>query len=163
MNKRQAADYLGVSTRAVERYASKGLLIVEHEAPNRAEYDDKSVRELKREMGKKAAEPKALVKRDTAPGRVNQSLVKMSGLLLPMIREGVTAAITAAQPPAPGVPLSEKLMLTLSEASQLSGLSRNLLLEAIHAKSRTKKLVAQKLGKGWKIKRADLESYIKKL
>jgi excisionase family DNA binding protein len=49
-------------------------------------------------------------------------------------------------------------MLTLAEASQLSGLSRGLLLGKIKAR----KLKAQILGRGWKVKRADLEAFIRK-
>jgi excisionase family DNA binding protein len=68
-------------------------------------------------------------------------------------------------PPAPNgqatltVPVADKLMLSLVEAAQLSGLSRGHLREAIEAK----KLKARIIGRGWKVKRADLEAYIAKL
>jgi len=57
------------------------------------------------------------------------------------------------------VRLTDKLTLTLTEATLLSGLSRGYLRQAIHAG----KLKARIIGKGWRVKRADLDSYVKKL
>jgi excisionase family DNA binding protein len=57
------------------------------------------------------------------------------------------------------VPVFEKLTLSLAEASQLSGLSRNHLRQAIEEK----KLKARIIGRGWRVKREDLEVYVKKL
>jgi excisionase family DNA binding protein len=50
-------------------------------------------------------------------------------------------------------------MLSLAEASQLSGLSREHLREAIEEK----KLKARIIGGGWRVKRDDLDLYVKKL
>jgi len=50
-------------------------------------------------------------------------------------------------------------MLTLADAAALSSLSENHLREAIKAK----KLKGRIIGKGYKIKRVDLDAYIKKL
>jgi len=47
----------------------------------------------------------------------------------------------------------------LTRAAQLSGLSRGHLREAIEEK----KLKARILGRGWRVKRDDLEAYVKKL
>jgi excisionase family DNA binding protein len=55
--------------------------------------------------------------------------------------------------------LAEKLTLSLVEASQLSGLSRNHLRQAIE----DKKLRARIIGRGWRVKREDLDAYVKKL
>jgi excisionase family DNA binding protein len=49
--------------------------------------------------------------------------------------------------------------LSLSDASYLSGLSRGFLRDAIKAK----RLKAAKRGRGWNIKRIDLDIYIRKL
>jgi excisionase family DNA binding protein len=45
------------------------------------------------------------------------------------------------------------------EASQLSGLSRRILRQAIEEK----KLKARIIGRGWRVKRADLDAYVMKL
>jgi len=55
--------------------------------------------------------------------------------------------------------LAAKLMLSLSECSRLSGLSRNHLRQAIE----DKKLKARIIGKGWRVKRSDLDAYVQKL
>jgi excisionase family DNA binding protein len=47
----------------------------------------------------------------------------------------------------------------LAEAQALTGLSRNVLRTAIDAGE----LKAKQIGRGWKIKKTDLESYIEKL
>ncbi len=57
------------------------------------------------------------------------------------------------------VRLADKLTLSLTEAALLSGLSRNHLREAIGAG----KLKAKIIGRGWKVKRPDLDLYVRKL
>jgi excisionase family DNA binding protein len=59
------------------------------------------------------------------------------------------------------VPIAAKLILSLKEASALSGISRDYLVEAI--KKRKLKARLDEIGRGYRIKRADLEDYIKKL
>jgi excisionase family DNA binding protein len=62
--------------------------------------------------------------------------------------------------PAPTISdLAQKLMLTLADAAALTSLSKDHLSDAIHAG----KLKARKLGRGWKIKRDDLDLYVRKL
>lgn len=55
--------------------------------------------------------------------------------------------------------IAHKLMLTLSEASALSNLSRSHLREAL----KRGKLKGKVIGRGWRIKRADLETYVRAL
>jgi excisionase family DNA binding protein len=57
------------------------------------------------------------------------------------------------------VRLSDKLTLSLTEAALLAGLSRGHLRLAIAEK----KLKARIIGRGWRVKREDLEAYVKKL
>jgi excisionase family DNA binding protein len=63
------------------------------------------------------------------------------------------------QPVATISDLAHKLTLSLVEAAQLSGLSRNHLRAAIE----DKKLKARIIGRGWRVKRDDLDLYVKKL
>ena len=60
----------------------------------------------------------------------------------------------------PRVPVEKKLLLTLAEATVYSGLSEIKLNEAIRAGKLTAR---QDLGRGYRIKRADIEKYIKSL
>ena len=57
------------------------------------------------------------------------------------------------------MPVEEKLLLTLKEVQALTGLSREILREAINSG----KLKAQIIGKSWRIKRFDLSDYIDNL
>jgi excisionase family DNA binding protein len=75
-----------------------------------------------------------------------------------LVAEWKTALETQTKAMA-AVPITAKLTLSLSEAAELSGLSKGLLLEAIHSK----KLKAAIRGRGWNCKRMDLDDYIKKL
>lgn len=57
------------------------------------------------------------------------------------------------------VPPDHKLLLTLTDAQALTGLSRAVLREAIS----TQKLKAEIIGRSWRIKRTDLEKYVEKI
>jgi excisionase family DNA binding protein len=63
------------------------------------------------------------------------------------------------QPAQPRVPVESKPLLKLDEASQLTGLSRQILREAIEQN----KLKAKIVGRAWRIKRDALDQYLKNL
>ena len=74
----------------------------------------------------------------------------------PEMRARMLAAFEAMASP---VRLADKLTLTLTEAALLSGLSRSHLREAIEAGE----LKGRIIGRGFKVKRADLDAYMRKL
>jgi len=166
MNKAEAAAYLNVSTRAVERYTAKGKLTPIYEkgrtglAPI---YDKAQLDELKAEM---SVPPAAQVRPDKPDGRdKGDTAGKSTALAIPRfsksesLAEFVAAIEQARMQARPFAPLEAKLTLSLSEASALSGLSRNHLRQAIE----DKKLKARIIGRGWRVKREDLDAYVKKL
>jgi excisionase family DNA binding protein len=73
---------------------------------------------------------------------------------LQILRQAITPKTKAA-----GMPIADKPLLKLDEATALTGLSRNTLREAIE----TKKLKGKMIGRAFRIKRDDLDEYIKKL
>jgi excisionase family DNA binding protein len=163
MNKQQAAEYLNVSTRAVERYTSKGKLTPRYEKGRTGPapiFEQQQLDALKAEM--EQPNQRAVVTHDK-PAKSDKG-DKSDAL---MLRQGrgfdlasLVAAIEAARQAArPAVAPENKLTLSLAEASALSGLSRSHLLEAIHAG----KLKAKIIGRGWRIKRTDLDAYVQKL
>ena len=83
----------------------------------------------------------------------------------PDVLERLTLALEALrsqQQPAPRVSVADaahKLTLSLPEAAALSGLSRKHIREAMKGG----RLASRKIGSGWRIKRADLEAYVRKL
>jgi excisionase family DNA binding protein len=73
---------------------------------------------------------------------------------------GFTRAPPAPEKQPPSIAdLAAKPLLTLAEASTLTGLSRAVLRDAIESK----KLKARIIGRAWRVKRADLDMFIKKL
>lgn len=159
MNKKEVAERLNVSTRLVEKYAAEGRLgevkYVRGRTGKQAEFDEQAVEKLKEELESPAYPVTAL----QAPNRPD------AGLIAPQERERFIAALEAfnvakTSKPAPTITdLTAKHFLTLEEASTLSGLSRDFLSKAIKAR----KLKAKIIGRGWKIKPADLKTYTDKL
>ncbi len=72
-------------------------------------------------------------------------------------------ALQGLQTPGKGiaanVSIAEKLMLSVDEAAHLAGVSSNHVRAAIKAG----KLKAKVVGRGWRVKRADLDAYIRRL
>jgi excisionase family DNA binding protein len=174
MNKKQAAEFLRVSTRAIERYAAKGKITVTYTknatGQALAEFNDADLQRVKEEMGQPPLPTRPTVEKkaidthdisdnhDNGNGRSSLALVPKNLIdFAELLSIGVGKQLLTLQSQA--LPISDKLTLSLSEASQLSGLSRGFLIVAI----KVKKLKAAKRGRGWNIKRIDLDSYIKKL
>jgi hypothetical protein len=63
------------------------------------------------------------------------------------------------KPRSVSVRVSEKILLNLTDCRLLTGLSEVSLRKAI----KSKKLTAKIIGRGWKVKRPDLDEFIKKL
>ena len=168
MNKKEAADYLGISTRALERYTSLQRIGVRYEkgkTGDQATFDEDELRRFKDQLSNHrrvlpAIDSEASPSPDTQP----RQLARLSDVAPLAIFERMTAALEGFQRQSDPsqlsiVDLAAKLTLSLTEASQLSGLSRAYLRQAIEEK----KLKARIIGKGWRVKRADLDSYVKKL
>jgi excisionase family DNA binding protein len=170
MNKQEAADYLGVSTRAIERYTQKGKLSVKYEGGKTrpvAIYDSEELDKLKEELNTTTYKP-TVEPADETSTNIATTNVGLSGLvekfILPLSDrlQQLTSAIQSLQAvPAsqPVVPIENKLLLTLKEVQALTGLSRETLREAISDND----LKAQIVGKAWRVKRKDLEEYIENL
>jgi excisionase family DNA binding protein len=161
MNKKEAAARLNVSTRLIEKYAGEGKLgevkYVRGRTGRQADYDEQAVEKLKAELEAPAF---ALV----PSGAAAQS--REAGLVAPQDRERFIVALEAIasheQTRAGLVAtagLGEKIMLTLADAAALSSLSTGHLRDALRAGQLKGKII----GRGWKIKRADLDLYVKKL
>ncbi len=146
MNKKEVSEFLSVSTRIVEKYASEGRLgevtYIRGKTGKQAEYDREAVENLKR----------MLESPDT-------SLATKSPDARLFVAHLVEALTNREQPRSEAVRTSEKILLNLNDCRLLTGLSDANLRDAIH-KSRLK---ARIIGRGWKIKRQDLEEYIDSL
>ncbi len=164
-----AAAYLDVSKRTLQRYTTQGKIAVTYrhgKTGAEADYDRDELERFK-EVQKNVVYQPAQV----APvGREGQSQALMSierDKLAHIERDKIALAGAAAAAaiferlhwPRPTVPVESKPLLKLDEACQLTGLSRQILREAIQ----TKKLKAKIIGKAWRIRREDIDLFLKKL
>ncbi|MDQ3817614.1 MAG: helix-turn-helix domain-containing protein [Acidobacteriota bacterium] len=165
MNKQEACAFLGVSERSLARYASQGKVQVTYTKGTRgnvAVYDDQDLERLKEEL----AAPTAIRPANEQAIPANSaSLAKrpVAGVAeffnqLQARDEALFQALTSL-PHRNQVAIENKLTLNLAEGAQLSGLSKQHLRDAI----KTGKLKAKIIGRGWRMKRKDLETYIQKL
>jgi excisionase family DNA binding protein len=180
--KRDAAAITGVNERTIHRAIQAGQLSARKiPLPGGGEKVLISGEELQRWIDSRG-EPKhapAVTRQGDSAAPDSNALVSTSGLTaavaqLAQNQQGIAAILermgarllpapsdsaTPDMRPAVIVPVESKPLITLDEARALTGLSRNHLLDAIHAK----KLRAKIIGRGWRIKRADLDAYLKKL
>jgi excisionase family DNA binding protein len=167
MNKIEAAEFLGISPRSLERYTASGRIAaayVKGRTRPTLEYSREDLDAFKAEL-------EAPVEKPIVPNPDTKALARIGGNASPRAivpRSGELTALvqllneysSAARHDKPTASeCAAKLLLTLAEAQVLTGLSRGVLRQAIEAK----KLKARLIGKAFRIKRTDLDSYIAKL
>ncbi len=177
MDKKAAAELLGVSEKTVSRYVASGRLAgcyVPGKTGRQLDFDSSDVERLKDELTAPiAATPKpgqpepgqgstALARlvphgaqSDLTPfgGRFNGEIDKEAAARYAAVLDAVEAHRR------PRAELSDKLLLTLPECQALTGLSRGVLRAAID----TGDLRAKVIGKAWRVKRSDLEAWVQAL
>ena len=181
MNKKEAASELEITTRTLERHMSaKRIAYSTHRGKtgDEAVFDPAEVARFKAELkGEIHAPAMDSGEAPTSFDNPRQELMRLSelpaGRFADMMARAYAAGLQevvqrlpAMLPPASNghaeaslADLAHKLTLSLMEAAQLSGLSRGHLRQAIE----NKKLKARIIGRGWRVKRDDLEAYVKKL
>lgn len=154
-SKREAAQMLGVSTRAIERAVRRGQLTVEYR-------DSKH--------GRKAwFRPAALNRyREHQEARGTVGFTSgipshphggpLVGTLIPMVEVGPQGRKGQDQETNP-VPVADRLVLTVEDAVRLSGLPRRFIVENI----KKGKLKSITIGKRHYVKRADLNEFVQGL
>ena len=143
MNKKEVAEFLGRSTRLVEKYASEGrlgeVIYIRGKTGQQAEYNRDAVEKLKTKLQSPDPSPAA-----TTP---EEPYVEALRVLLSRMNE---------EPRSASVRVSEKLLLNLNECRLLTGLSVSMLRQAVKAGT----LKAKIIGRAYKVKRQDLNEYI---
>jgi hypothetical protein len=146
MNKKEVAEFLKVSTRIVEKYASEArlgeVIYIRGKTGKQAEYDREAVENLKR----------MLESPDT-------SLATRSPDARLFAAQLVEAMTNREEARSASVRVSEKLLLNLNDCRLLTGLSDANLRDTI----KSGKLKAKIIGRGWKVKRQDLDKFINDL
>jgi excisionase family DNA binding protein len=184
LDKKQAAEYLGVTTRTLERHAKEGKLSVRYENSQFGEvalFDPEELENFKE--GKQTSRVKPAIEPDRsdqpAPKPQNQivrtpqtqlelsnpqqpeSAFGIGALIAPLgaLFNNLTRAIDNHSSRITTTELRSKLLLTLDEAQIVTGLSREILLDAI----KNGELPSKIMGKAYRIKTQDLERYIQEL
>ncbi len=167
ITKERAAEILNKSPRAVERYSKADedkppLLSVTYEKGKTRDvpmYDEDEVTALAERLRLPATPARATL----APESQQTAIATRADIGDNLVAILHRLASIPTQPPARSetIPLADKLMLSIPEASRLSGIPADKLRAAV--KSRKLKAV-QSVGRGLgKVKRSDLDLYVKKL
>lgn len=161
MDKKQAANFLGVSERTVENYAKAGKLSVVY-LGGKADYKESELKALKTE--KETPVHKAMV---SIPNESENAIAGGFGIgnessLMELVE--VFAQIAKALERSPqieivGQNLWRKLIWNLDEAAIATGYSKSYLYCAI----KEGKLRGMKIGRGWKVRPQDLQEYTRSL
>jgi excisionase family DNA binding protein len=174
MNKIEASQLLGIGVRSLERHTSEGRVAaqkVKGKTGPTLDYDRAELERFKAELEAPPPVPQAppsaamaRLPQQDATVRRKSDLTALQGAFggtmnkeAAMQFAAVLDAVEAHR--SPRATLADKLLLTLTEAQALTGLSRGVLRAAIESGE----LKARQIGRAWRIKRPDLESYIKKL
>jgi excisionase family DNA binding protein len=167
MTKEEAAELLEVSTRAVERYTKQGRLSVTYEKGKTrsvAVYDRAELERLKEELKQPVypARPVVVSSEESSQAltttRPDHDVSEIVAILARALERAAPPAV-ASRPSL--TEIAVKMVLSLKEAAALSGIPRARLLEAIESG----KLKAGKdtIARGWRVKRDNLDAYVKKL
>jgi len=156
MRKEEAAQFIGVSVRTLQRLTTKGEIPVTYEDGKKgkeAHYEEADLLDYI-QKNKPAA-----IFRPAATSAMTHDATTVAPLVAPSdVTRGMVEAFNAMAAP---VRLSERLLLSLPEASTLSGVPlAKLRSDAKSGALKTIKSVGRGLGK---VRRDDLESYVKKL
>ena len=170
LTKKEAAEYLGVSTRTLERYVKNGKLSVRYEdSPNGeiALFDSDELEQFSDEKQTPRIRPASTDSGlpTTTSDTLSQNSSRGVGGLLALFQELTERLIVALsdyeerrQQITPDK-LRGKLLLTLSDAQIMTGLSREILMGAI----KDGRLPSQIMGKAYRFKSTDLERFIDEL
>ena len=184
LDKKQAAEYLQVTTRSLERYTNEGRISVRYEqSPNGeiAMFDPEELKKFKtnkqtnrikptvepdRPQHDRPSTPQSQITRSSQPqtepyNPPQEANFGLATLIAPLgaLFNNLTKAIDNHGSRVTTTELRSKLLLTLNEAQLVTGLSRDTLMEAIDNGELPSKII----GKARRIKTQDLERYIANL
>jgi excisionase family DNA binding protein len=161
MNREAAAQELGISVRSLQRAVKRRALQVKYKrgisGKHEAVFDAEEVARFKEEMEREVIP-------EPAPPATTSDTTALARIDAPEARNALIQLLERAnkldeKQSTPLVAIENKPLLKLDEASILTGLSRQILRDAIEAK----KLKAKIIGKAWRIKRENLDQFLKNL
>jgi excisionase family DNA binding protein len=152
MNKESAAEYLEISVRSLQRLVSDNKISRIQKRGNSGKletfFNADELEEYKKLRDTETIKPASVTSNDMALARSD------ANQFIELFKEAI-----APKQKALTVEIADKPLLKLDEAAALTGLSRDILREAINSK----KLKGKLIGKAYRIKRTDLDAFISKL
>ena len=175
MNKVEASKFLGVSEKTIERYKSAGRISarmkrvkgVDNKSRHILDFNESDLERLKRELDHQKVYPSVIVRhRQTGTSTdIDRRAINSANTEIELDRQSVSQTHLAVllqqiskvfERQLDASNRAHKLVLDLAEASAISGLPKSFLRQAI----KDGQLKAQIIGRGWKVKRSDLDQYI---
>jgi excisionase family DNA binding protein len=157
MNKEEARNELGISVRSLQRLVQSEKISVTYKrgasGKQEAIFNPEEVENYKRERDAEIIKPSVATTGDTALARSGATTGDTA------LARNVIETIFNLGLQKPAVAIADKPLLKLAEAAVLTGLSRQLLRLAIE----DGKLKGRLIGRSFRIKREDLDVFIKKL
>jgi hypothetical protein len=174
MNKAEAAEYIGVSVRTlqriVERKTKQGTYTAQYQrgatGQRAATFDAATLDEWKRELEEEASGAIVTAQDEGMSNRANLPVTPGASLQLASLSRSaafmellaaIEQARAEARPVESIVDLAHKLILTEKEAARFTGLPLSVI------RANREKLKARIIGRGDKVKREALEAFVRKL
>jgi excisionase family DNA binding protein len=157
MNKEEASTALGISVRSLQRLVQSEKISVTYRrgesGKQEAIFNPVEIENYKLGRDAEVVKPSVATTDDTALARSDATTGDTA------LARNVIETIFNLGLQKPAVPIADKPLLKLDEAAALTGLSRHLLRQAIEDGSLKGKII----GRGFRVKRGDLDRYIENL
>jgi excisionase family DNA binding protein len=157
MNKEEARIELGISVRSLQRLVQSKKISVRYKrgdsGKQEAIFNTEEIENYKQQRDAEIIKPAIATTGDAALARSDATTGDTA------LARNVIETIFNAIGQKPAVAIADKPLLKLDEAAALTGLSRQLLRQAIA----DGKLKGRIIGRAYRVKREDLDEFIKKL
>jgi excisionase family DNA binding protein len=166
MNKEDAAAYLNMSVRTLQRHVSRGEITVSYakgKKGDEAVFDIAELDQFKENPPPKRNRAAVTGMTVTTPNAVMSDMTPQSVMTVTgdAAENGSIGArfLAALEAQTEAQIVGQRVLLNLKDCQMLTGLSRHHLREAIDAG----KLKGQIIGRSWRVKRSDLDAYVSEL
>ena len=162
MNKKEAAEYLGCSERAIERYVKSGKISCTYEKGKTrtvAVFQESELDKIKYESKVITPAYETIPEPRQTASIIENELTIYHDEPVGVVEVGDISKLSAMVElllVGQQLKASDKLVLTIDECHQLTGFPKEMLKEAIASGQ----LPAKKIGRSWRVKRSCLDTYI---
>jgi excisionase family DNA binding protein len=160
MNKSDAANFLGKTERAIERYVKDGRLSARYVAGKTrsvADFDEAELERLKHELDNPSDVRPAIV--SLTPTNAEQPRQSATNALQRAGNIPDGAMLVSMLMEAANAPHAPCMLLSVKDAAEFSGLSASRIVRAIH----DGQLDGRKIGRGFKLRPVDVSEFVRQV